>query len=85
MLVMKHERMKFLTFRTKKWMEELNEVLKWRPATSKNRELEMARAGVGRRRVFSLGPIVSVCSSNPDYRWTSISGWIHQPGLEDDL
>jgi hypothetical protein len=37
MLVMKHERMKLVTFRTEEWMEKSNEVLKWRPATSKNR------------------------------------------------
>jgi hypothetical protein len=36
MLVMKHERMKLLTFRTEEWIEESNEVLKWLPATSKN-------------------------------------------------
>ena len=34
---MKHERMKLVTFRTEEWMEESNEVLKWQPATSKNR------------------------------------------------
>ena len=49
---MKHERMKLLTFRTKEWIEELNEVLKWWPTTSKNRELEMARAGEGRRTKY---------------------------------
>ena len=49
---MKHERMKLLAFRTEEWMEESNEVLKWWSATSKNRELEMARAGGGRRREY---------------------------------
>ena len=47
----KHERMKLLIFRIEKWMEELNEVLKWLE-TSKNRELEMAQAGKERRTKY---------------------------------
>ena len=85
---MKHERMKLLTFRTKKWMEESNEVLKWRLTTSKNggheQEAESFKwLGLGRKKgVYSSGHVVPVCGSNPDYRWTSIPGWSHQPGLK---
>ena len=80
--MMKHERMKLVTFRTEEWMEESNEVLKWWSATSKNRELEMAWAGGGRRRVYSPGPVILICGSKSDYRWTSIPRWSHQPGLK---
>ena len=56
MLVMKHGRMKLITFRTKEWWR--NEVFT-NPASMNSfheqeqrasRELEMARAGGGRRR-----------------------------------
>jgi hypothetical protein len=54
-----------------------------RRSTSKNRELEMARAGGGRRREsIYAGPVVPVCGSNLDYRWASNLGLIHQPVLK---
>jgi hypothetical protein len=34
---MKHERIKLLTFRTKEWMEESYEAMKWWMEASKNR------------------------------------------------
>jgi len=55
---MKHERMKVLTFRIKEWVEETNEVFTNLASMNffheqeqrEDRELEMARAGGGRRR-----------------------------------
>jgi hypothetical protein len=66
MLVMKHERMKLLTFRTEEWTEESNEVLKWRPETSKNREFEMARAWGGERRKYIARGL---------YSWFVVQTW----------
>jgi hypothetical protein len=70
-------------------MEESKEVLKCRPATSKNKELEMARDGGERRererereREYMSGSVVSVCDTNPDYRLTSNFGWSHQSVLK---
>ena len=82
MLVMKHERMKLVTFRTEVWMKESNEVLEWRPAMSKKQRASND-SGWGRRKgVYSTGHVVLVCGSNPDYRWTSIPGWSRQLGLK---
>jgi hypothetical protein len=72
-------------------MEESDEVLKWRPTTSKNigdqrtRTESLKWLGLEEEegeRVYISVPIVPVCGSNPDYRWASNPGWIHQPVLK---
>jgi hypothetical protein len=67
----------------------VKEILRWpvmrartEQAMSKNRELEMAQAGGGRRREYMLGLVVTVCGSNLDYRWPSNPGWSYQPVLK---
>ena len=42
----------------------------------------MAQAGEEGEKVHMPGPVVPVYGSNPDYRWTSIPGWSHQPILK---
>ena len=89
MLVMKHERMKLLTFRTKEWMEEWNlhqsrkhELLP--QARTENMQRAWNGSGWGRKKekLYSPGHVVPVCGSNPDYKWPYSPHWSHKPGLK---